>query len=73
MFLSTEIVACEMTSTLMHSRQYLKDATPLAAPKNEASLPERWQEARLEEVRKVTLPLRSTQSAFSYQKVLALA
>ncbi|XP_070311398.1 uncharacterized protein [Odocoileus virginianus] len=46
-----EIAACEVTGTLMHSRQYLKDATPLAAPKNEATLPERWQEAGLEEAR----------------------
>lgn len=73
MFLSTEIVACEMMGTLMHSRQYLKDAKPLAAPKNEATLPERWPEAGLQEVRKVSLPLPSTQSAFSCQMVLALA
>ncbi|KAM7229824.1 hypothetical protein CapIbe_018541 [Capra ibex] len=46
-----EIVACEMMGTLMHSRQYLKDATPLAAPKNEATLPERWPEAGLQEAR----------------------
>ncbi|XDA86258.1 hypothetical protein R6Z07F_015992 [Ovis aries] len=46
-----EIVACEMMRTLMHSRQYLKDATPLAAPKNEATLPERWPEAGLQEAR----------------------
>lgn len=73
MFLSTEIAACEVTGTLMHSRQYLKDATPLAAPKNKATLPERWQEAGLEEVRKVALPLPWTQSAFSCQMVPALA
>ena len=73
MFLSTEIAACEVTGTLMHSRQYLRDATRLAAPKNEATLPERWQEAGLEEVRKVALPLPSTQSAFSCQMVPALA
>ncbi|CAI9159285.1 unnamed protein product [Rangifer tarandus platyrhynchus] len=47
----TEIAACEVTGTLMHSRQCRKDATPLAAPKNEATLPERWQEAGLEEAR----------------------
>nr|CAI9699663.1 unnamed protein product [Rangifer tarandus platyrhynchus] len=53
----TEIAACEVTGTLMHSRQCRKDATPLAAPKNEATLPERWQEAGLEEIEDHVLTL----------------